>query len=145
MGMNIKDRKALSPVVSVILMVIIAIGASALAYTWYVGVQKGVTGESGTTAAKMTLASSAAIVITNLEYNSSGINVTVANIGSVNVTGLRMYIDNVYQPSAGDTYVDVDGIAALWNSTDLSLSSGVHRVKISSPSTNAEASQIFVT
>ncbi len=145
--MNIKDRKALSPVVSVILMVIIAIGASALAYTWYVGVQKGVTGESGTTAAKMTLASSAAIVITNLEYPDSngGINVTVANIGSGNITGLRMYIDNVYQPSAGDTYVDVDGIATLWNSTGLSLSSGVHRVKISSPSTNAEASQIFVT
>ncbi len=142
-----KDKKALSPVVSVILMVIIAIGASALAYTWYIGIQKGVTGESGTAAAKMVVASSASVVITNLEYPDSngGINVTVANIGSVNVTGLRMYVDNVYEQTNGDTYVNVDDIATLWNSTGLSLSSGVHKVKISSTSTTAEASQIFVT
>jgi len=140
-----KNKKAVSPVVSVVLLIGIAVAASALVYSWYAGMQKGTQEATGETAARTAQATSAAILITNVEYPSNGsigIKVTVSNVGSINVTGLALYVDNANVNYTGNNYVDVDSTTTLSNGT-LSLSSGVHTVKVTSQQ-GAEASQTLV-
>jgi len=142
----LKNKKAVSPVISVVLLIGIAVAASALVYSWYAGMQKGTQEAMGETAARTVQATSSGILITNIEYpisNNKGINVTVSNIGSVNVTGLRLYADN--RPiviEGGNTYVNVGNTTNIWNTT-LSLPSGPHTIKVTSQQ-GAEASQTLV-
>lgn len=142
----LKNKKAVSPVISVVLLIGIAVAASALVYSWYAGMQKGTQEAMGETAARTAQATSSGILITNIEYpisNNKGINVTVSNIGSVNVTGLRLYADN--SPiviEGGNTYVNVGNTTNIWNTT-LSLPSGPHTIKVTSQQ-GAEASQTLV-
>ncbi len=138
----LRNKKAVSPVISVVLLVGISVVASALAYAWYIGIQKGSGEATGETAARVSQSSAAAIIITNVD-TSSGINVTVANIGSVNVTGLRLFVDNSQVSIAGKDYVDVGGVTNIWNSTTYNMASGVHTVKVVSRE-GAEASQVVV-
>lgn len=133
-----KDKKSVSPVISVILLVGISVAAAALSYSWYVGMQKGTQAATGETAGRTAIASSAAISITNLYYNSSApsINVTVSNIGGVNATELRLFVDGVQIPLASGAvnYASKDSSTNLWNTTTslLPLSTGVHTVKVTS-------------
>lgn len=83
--MNNKN-KAISPVIAVILLVGVAIGAAALAYSWYTGIQKGTQEVGGAAAGRTALASSAAMTI--LSVSDSG-NVTIKNIGGVTLTNIQ--------------------------------------------------------
>lgn len=121
-----------------LLLVGISVAAAALSYSWYIGMQKGTQAATGETAGRTAIASSAAISITNLYYSSGApsINVTVSNIGSVNATELRMFIDNV-EISLGSgviNYAAKNSYTNLWNGTTsvLPLSTGVHTVKVTS-------------
>ncbi len=138
----LKEKKSMSPIISVVLLVGISVAASALAYGWYIGIQKGAGQATGGTAARTSQSTAAAILITNVD-TGSGINVTVANIGAVNVTGLTLYVDNSVVSSSGQHYVNKDGITSLYNSNSSIMSSGVHTVKVGSEY-GAEASQVVV-
>ncbi len=107
----LKEKKSMSPIISVVLLVGISVAACALAYGWYIGIQKGAGQATGGTAARTSQSTAAAILITNVD-TGSGINVTVANIGAVNVTGLTLYVDNSVVSSSGQHYVNKDGITS---------------------------------
>ncbi|GBE54570.1 hypothetical protein BMS3Bbin15_00728 [archaeon BMS3Bbin15] len=139
----LKERKSMSPIISVVLLVGISVAACALAYGWYIGIQKGAGQATGGTAARTAQSTAAAILITNVGANN-GINVTVANIGAVSVTGLTLYVDNSVVPSSGQHYVNKDSVISLSNSsTNYTMPSGVHTVKVGSYQ-GAEASQVVV-
>lgn len=137
----LNNKKAVSPVISVVLLVGISVVASALAYAWYIGIQKGSGEATGETAARVSQSSAAAIIITNVDA-SNGISVDVANIGTVNVTGLKLYVDNSEVSFSGIDYVDVGNITTITNGT-YTMPSGVHTVKVTSQQ-GAEASQVVV-
>ncbi len=137
----LKGKKAVSPVISVVLLVGISVVASALAYGWYIGIQKGSGEATGETAARTSQSTAAALLITNVDA-TNGLSVTVANIGSVNVTGLKLYVDNSEVGFTGQNYVEKDSVLTISNAT-YSVSSGVHTVKVSSKE-GAEASQVVV-
>jgi len=137
----LRNKKAVSPVISVVLLVGISVVASALAYAWYIGIQKGSGEATGETAARVSQSSAAAIIITNVD-TSSGISVDVVNIGSVNVTGLKLFVDNSEVKYSGKNYVEVGNLTTLSNSS-YSMPSGIHTVKVTSQQ-GAEASQVVV-
>ncbi len=78
--MNNKN-KAISPIIAVILLVGVAIGAAALAYSWYMGIQKGTQAVGGTAAGQTAQASSAAMQITFVNSTT----ITIKNIGGVDI------------------------------------------------------------
>ena len=140
-----KNKKAVSPVVSVVLLIGIAVAASALVYSWYAGMQKGTQEATGETAARTAQASSAGILITNIEYNTTldTMNVTVSNIGSIAVHDLKLYVDN--SPLSLDQSVSelaIDSTTVL-NTSNFGYSSGVHTVKVTTKE-GAQASQTLV-
>jgi FlaG/FlaF family flagellin (archaellin) len=86
-----KDKRAVSPVIAVILLVGVAIGAAALAYSWYTGLQTGTQEASGEAAGRLTLSTSASMVIRNLQ-NDTDVTVTIANTGATSLSNFTMYI-----------------------------------------------------
>ncbi len=86
-----KDKRAVSPVIAVILLVGVAIGAAALAYSWYTGLQTGTQEASGEAAGRLTLSTSASMVIKNLQ-NDTNVTVTIANTGATSLSNFTMYI-----------------------------------------------------
>ncbi|GCC11373.1 hypothetical protein IPdc08_01427 [archaeon] len=138
----LREKKSLSPIISVVLLVGISVAASALVYAWFIGIQKGAGEATGGTAARTTQATAAAILMTYVDLNN-GVNVTVVNIGSVNVTGLTLYVDNSVVPSIGQHYVNKNGVTTLANLSSYIMPSGVHTIRVGSEY-GAEASQVVV-
>ncbi|GCC11374.1 hypothetical protein IPdc08_01428 [archaeon] len=79
------NNKSISPVIATIILVGIAIGASALLYSWFSGIQTGTQQVGGQTAGSITLATGSAMKIDTV--TNAGL-VTVRNIGSVNLTDI---------------------------------------------------------
>ncbi len=79
------NNKSISPVIATIILVGIAIGASALLYGWFSGIQSGTQQVGGQTAGSVTLATGSAMKIDTV--NSTGY-VAVRNIGSVSLTNI---------------------------------------------------------
>ncbi len=86
-----KDRRAVSPVIAVILLVGVAIGAAALAYSWYTGMQAGTQEASGEAAGRLALSTGASMAIKNLQ-NGTNVTVTIANTGATSLSDFTMYI-----------------------------------------------------
>ena len=74
-GKILRDRKAVSPVISVLLMVSIAVVAALITYTW-------VTGFVGTTTVK----AGHALQIQSVNYSAGEIGVFVQNVGDGDLT-----------------------------------------------------------
>ena len=79
------NNKSISPVIATVILVGVAIGASALLYGWFSGIQSGTQQVGGQTAGSVTLATGAAMKIDTV--NSTGY-VAVRNIGSVTLTNI---------------------------------------------------------
>ena len=122
--MNNKN-KAISPVIAVILLVGVAIGAAALAYSWYMGIQKGTQEVGGEAAGRTAVTSSAAMTILNV--NDSG-GVTVKNIGGVTLTSIFCYINSTSNCSITSLSPGSSGSCTLSSG----LSSGLNIVKCTS-------------
>lgn len=112
-----RRRRGFSPIISVILMVGVAVFASALAFSWYTGVQKGSGETTGQVAAKTSQATGAALLIINVETNATAFNITLKNNGAVNATKLKTYVNNEPVGTSGATYVSPGEIDNLWNSS----------------------------
>ncbi|RLF59177.1 MAG: hypothetical protein DRN25_04320 [Thermoplasmata archaeon] len=130
------DRKSVSPIISVVLLIGIAVAAAALVFTWYTGMQKGAQEAAGEGAGRAVRSASASLLITNVEYNSSGenyLNVTVVNIGSVTLTNLTVYMDSslltLHDDCKENAYsLAKEGVTYLWNQTE--IKKGVHTIKV---------------
>ncbi|RLF59178.1 MAG: hypothetical protein DRN25_04325 [Thermoplasmata archaeon] len=91
--MKMKNR-AVSPVISVILLVAVAIGVVALAYSWFTSLQRPIQ-ESGTKlSARHTLELSGQLKIESIYVNTSG-NSTIylRNVGSIQLSNFTLYIN----------------------------------------------------
>ncbi len=80
------NNKSISPIIAIVILVGVAIGAAALFYAWFSGVQSGTQEVGAETAGQTALAAGAAMQIQNV--NDTGY-VTIKNIGSVNLTGIN--------------------------------------------------------
>jgi flagellin-like protein len=85
---TLKNKKAVSPIIATLLLILIAVAAGVIIYVWaasYIGQQIGTAGGQET------------FVITNVKYYKSGginyVNVTIINQGSVaiNITSVKLY------------------------------------------------------
>ncbi len=74
------NTRAISPVIATVLLIGVAVGAGALFYAWYSGVQSGTQQVGGEAGARVVQATGAALKI--VDVSNSG-NVTITNIGSV--------------------------------------------------------------
>lgn len=127
--MNNKN-KAISPVIAVILLVGVAIGAAALAYSWYMGIQKGTQEVGGAAAGRTALASSASMTI--LDVNSTGY-VTIYNNGGVNLTSISCTKDGTLCNGTGTSSISNLAPGSKDSTTiQCSLSSGVNTIKCTS-------------
>ncbi|RLG58451.1 MAG: hypothetical protein DRN95_04280 [Candidatus Hydrothermarchaeota archaeon] len=122
--MNNKN-KAISPVIAVILLVGVAIGAAALAYSWYMGIQKGTQEVGGAAAGRTALASSASMTI--LDVNSTGY-VTIYNNGGVNLTSISCTNNN----NACSGTISNLAPGSKNSTINCSLGSGVNTIKCTS-------------
>ena len=115
--MNNKN-KAISPIIAVILLIGVAIGAAALAYSWYMGIQKGTQAVGGTAAGQTAQASSAAMEIVDIDSNK---NLTIKNIGSVTLTNIKCTYDSSacsgsissLPPGSTSTTIQCSGISGV--------------------------------
>jgi flagellin-like protein len=89
---TLKNKKAVSPIIATLLLILIAVAAGVIIYVWttsYVGTQIGSVGGQET------------FVITNVKYykvSSTGyVNVTIVNQGTtaINITSVKVY-DSTY-------------------------------------------------
>lgn len=123
------SRRAVSPVIAVILLVGVAVGAAALAYSWYSGVQRGVQDTSGAVGPRTMKSATSSLVILNKYYNGSALNLSVKNIGGSNQTGLKLYIDDEQYANMGDKSIGVGEVGNVWNN-NVVLSPRVHTIKV---------------
>ncbi len=121
------NNKSISPVIATIILVGIAIGASALLYSWFSGIQSGTQQVGGQTAGSITLATGSAMKIDTVTNTG---NVTVRNIGSVNLT----YITGT-DTNSGTTTPCTGNVASLSPGTsnndtiNCKLTSGVNSIQ----------------
>lgn len=88
---NKKSRRAISPVVAVIMLVGIAVGAAALAYAWYTTTQKSLGEEAAASGAQLGKATGYNLQIVSA-VNGSQVNVTVRNIGSGTIDSVSLFV-----------------------------------------------------
>jgi flagellin-like protein len=88
---TLKNKKAVSPIIATLLLILIAVAAGVIIYVWttsYIGTQIGSAGGQET------------FVITNVKYYKSNgndyVNVTIANQGAsaINITIVKVYTSN---------------------------------------------------
>jgi flagellin-like protein len=88
---TLKNKKAVSPIIATLLLILIAVAAGVIIYVWttsYVGTQIGSAGGGET------------FIITNVKYYIStgepNVNVTIINQGTaaINITRVRVYTSN---------------------------------------------------
>ena len=94
---TLKNKKAVSPIIATLLLILIAVAAGVIIYIWttsYVGTQIGTVGGQET------------FVITNVKYKTSpstSLDVTIINQGSaaINITSATLYQSDGSTPVSG--------------------------------------------
>ena len=134
-------KKAISPVIATLLLILIAIAASILVYIWVTGYASSVTGAEATQLQEK-------IKIDAVSVNSSATTVYVRNIGEVKVTITDIYIvdsitsEIVNHTSFTNEQIDPGKVEALTVKT--SLKSGHTYIAKVVTSNGVEATKTFV-
>jgi len=81
-----RDKKGVSDVIAVLLMIAIAVAASLIAYAWVMGYLGGVTGKAGN-----------AITVQSYADSGANLNIWVQNVGQNTVTIDSLYVNGVLQ------------------------------------------------
>jgi flagellin-like protein len=84
-----RNKKGVSDVIAVLLMIAIAVAASLIAYAWVMGYLGGTTNKVGK-----------AIQIQSMYYSGTTLYVYVQNVGTAPVTLSSVYINGVLDPTA---------------------------------------------
>lgn len=121
------NNKSISPVIATIILVGIAIGASALLYSWFSGIQSGTQQVGGQTAGSITLATGSAMKIDTV--NSTGY-LAVRNIGSVNLTKIKGINNNNGNSSACTGTVASLSPGTSNTTIKCTLKSGVNNIQV---------------
>jgi flagellin-like protein len=87
-----RNKKGVSDVIAVLLMIAIAVAAALVAYAWVMGYLGGTTTKVGK-----------AIQIQSMYNNGTYLNVYVQNVGDSPVTLSSIYVNGMLQPSPGFT------------------------------------------
>ena len=88
------DKKAISPVISIILLVAIAIGIIATAYSWLSGIQRPTQETGSELAGRQTLELAGQLKIESIYANTSGNStIYIRNVGSIYLSNFSLYID----------------------------------------------------
>ena len=108
-----KINRGISPVISVILLVAIAIGTAAAFYSWVGGLQAPVQDTGSETASRAVLSASGQIKIESVDINTSGTSyVYFRNLGSIYLSNFSLYINDVYN-STGNFGLDKGALANM--------------------------------
>jgi flagellin-like protein len=122
-------NRSISPVISVILLVAIAIGAAAAFYAWVGGVQTPVQERGSEIASRAVLSASGEINIESVDINTSGTSyVYFRNLGSVYLSNFSLYINDAYD-SKGDFGLDKGELANM-STTAITTPGETYVVKI---------------
>lgn len=128
----IGSKKSVSPVIATILLVGVAIGAAALAYSWYIGIQATSQEKGGTQAAEITKGSAASVEVISAKRNSSTtVSVKLKNTGGIDLSNVNV------SGWLGNSLIDSDTVASLpagsTNTATLDANRGaINIVKVSS-------------
>ena len=95
MSQTSKSRKAVSPVVATLLLILIAISASIIIYAWVTGLSSA--GKSTTIQTNERISIEAAKISIDTQANTLDIDVYVRNVGevAVNLTDIKIYVYNM--------------------------------------------------
>jgi flagellin-like protein len=102
-----KCKKAVSPVISVLLMIAVAVAASLITYAWVMGYLGSTTGKVGK-----------AIQIQSMAKTSNGLTVWVQNVGTGPVTLDSLYVNGVQESTSQGVSLPVNNtqsMTAAWN------------------------------
>jgi flagellin-like protein len=131
-----KHRKAVSPILSVLLMIMVAVAAALVTYAW-------VMGYLGSTTAKV----GKAIQIQSIAKNGPDLEVYVQNVGDGTVTLSGLYVDGVLRPALSpspDAELNKGETAGYTvQSYFTSLPVTVHAKVTTTDGSFSEASQLF--
>ncbi|MCD6229390.1 MAG: hypothetical protein J7K00_01135 [Candidatus Diapherotrites archaeon] len=142
-----KDKRALSPVIAVVLMVAVAVAAAVLAYIWSVGLQSGTQAKVRDTVdtkinKNKQIAIESQIANSDLVADAVDVSVSIRNIGGsiINSGAYSLYVDGQYcsdtdtEDALGDgnrtTIIFTDALLAA---CDVSGSSTSHKFKVTGP------------
>lgn len=122
------NRKAVSPVIAVLLLIVIAVAASILTYVWVTGYIGTIQQQGGTEQLREK------IKIDGVQYDGTTLTVYVRNIGEVSVTVDAIYVIK----SDGTITAQTTGLAQTINTSQVSsmslsvssLSSGTYTIKV---------------
>jgi len=134
-------KKAISPVIATLLLILIAIAASILVYIWVTGYASSVTGAEATQLQEK-------IKIDAVSANSSATTVYVRNIGEVKVTITDIYIidsitsEIVNHTSFTNRQIDPGSVDAF--TVETTLESGRTYIAKAVTSNGVEATKAFV-
>jgi len=126
--------KGVSEVIAIILILMIVIALSALAYTWFSGIFASMTQSAGTAVTTTTSAMATQFRIESVRYGGTvgtGTNVTIRNTGTQNINGslVMVYIAGQVAPyqgiSTGTSNIGQYGSAVIYNVSNSTAYSGV--------------------
>ncbi len=85
-------NRAISPVISVLILVIIAIGAATVFYSWFSGIQNAVQGSGGKLSGQAMLELSGVLKIEDVYVNTSGNStIYIRNLGNIELSNFTVY------------------------------------------------------
>ena len=91
-SLKLTKRKAVSPVLATLMMIIVAVAAALVTYAWVMGYTTFITGKA-----------SQGIMIQSVGHSGSDIAIYVQNVGDGTVTLSNLYINNVQMTATGGT------------------------------------------
>jgi flagellin-like protein len=101
-----RNKKGVSDVIAVLLMIAIAVAASLIAYAWVMGYLGGTTRKVGNS-----------IAIQSYAQNGGNLEVWVQNVGTGTVTLDSLYVNGVLQGSSGQNITLTQGSTQSMNAT----------------------------
>jgi len=108
----IKNKRAITPIISIILLLMVTIAIAGLAYTWLQRMQTTIQTTSENTSTRLLEGMNVDLKIDGYSLECNGtingdLNLTfyVRNSGTQTANNLQLYVDNVYQPGMSTSSV----------------------------------------
>ncbi len=137
-----KGRKGVSPVIATLLLIVIAVAAAVVTYSWVMGFIGTTTTAPAQTQAR--------IVVDAVEYDSSGPSITVyvRNVGNIKVTVDAVYVywsyGTVQEAVTGlSTDINAGDVASVTANLSNALPSGTFYVKVTTEEGAVATSETF--
>jgi flagellin-like protein len=98
------NRKGITPIISVILLLMMVIAIAGIAYTWLQGMQESIQTSTENTSTELLRAMNVNLRMEGYTYNCSGsasnVSFFVRNAGSETAHNLNLYVEDEYKPQS---------------------------------------------